>query len=229
MGQGIALGVGGGRDAWMTVVGVVGNHWNGGPYDPVPAMIYTPLRQFPWPLGTISAVVRTSVEPEALVGAVRRIVRRLNPDAALFQVTTMAHIVSDSTAGTRLLSRLLALFAALAMVLAVVGVYGVMSHLASRRTHEVGVRMALGASRGRVLAEMLHRGLVNSLAGVIVGSVCAMATTGGLQTYLIGVAVIDPWTYFVSALTIVGVALVASFLPAWRASRADPLIAIRNE
>ena len=229
VGQSIALGVGDGRDAWMTVVGVVGNHWNGGHSDPVPTTIYTPLRQFQWPLGTMSLVLRTSGEPEALAGAARRIARKLNPDAALYQVKTMMKVVSDSATSTRLLSRLLTLFAGLALILAVVGVYGVMSCLVSHRAHEVGVRMALGASRGRVLAQLLGRGLLNAVVGAIVGWGCAIMASRGLQEYVIGVPAIDLWTYLLSALTIVAVALLASFLPAWRASGADPLVALRNE
>jgi putative ABC transport system permease protein len=141
----------------------------------------------------------------------------------------MAKVVSDSAAGTRLLSRLLTLFAALALLLAVVGVYGVMSHLVSLRTHELGVRMALGAGRGQVLAEVLGRGMVNAGAGVAVGWVCAIAASDGLRNYLIGVPGIDLRTYVISALAIVAAALLAGFLPAWRASRADPLNALRNE
>ncbi|HLJ51456.1 MAG TPA: ABC transporter permease [Bryobacteraceae bacterium] len=229
VGKSIALGVGDGRDAWMTVVGVVGNHWNGDAYDPVPAMIFTPLRQFPWPLGTMSIVTRTSVESVSLVTAARRAVKKLDAGAALFQVKTMEKIISDSTASTRFLSQLLTVLAALALSLALVGVYGVMSYIVSRRTHEVGVKMALGASRGRVLLEMLSRGLVSSFLGAILGLVCAVVVSRGLRGYMIGVPVLDLGSYLTSAVAILGAALVASFVPAWRASRVDSLIAMRCE
>jgi ABC-type antimicrobial peptide transport system permease subunit len=173
--------------------------------------------------------MRTSAGPETLTEATRRIVRNADPNAALFDVKTLAKIVADSTGDTRLLARMLALFASIALALAVVGVYGVMSYLMSRRTHEVGVRIALGANRSQVLAALMGRGLVNSLAGALVGLGCAIVVSRGLRAYLIGVPAIDPWSYLGSALAIVSVALLASFVPAWRASRADPLIALRNE
>jgi putative ABC transport system permease protein len=229
VGESIALGVREGRGAWMTVVGVVGNHWNGGAHDPVPTLIYTPMRQFPRPLAAVSVVLRTPAGQEPLAAAARGAVRKLEPNAAVFEVKAMGKIVSDSAGGTRMLARMLALFAALALVLAVAGVYGVMAHLISRRTHEVGVRLALGANRRQVLAGLLGRGLANALAGAAVGLVCAAVVSGGLRAYLIGVRAIDPWTYLGSALAIVSVALLVSFAPAWRASRGDPLAALRSE
>jgi len=229
VGQHIALGVREGRDAWMTVIGVVGNHWNGASSDPVPTMIYTPLAQFPWPLSTMSLVARASGEPESISAAARRVVRQIDRDAALFDIKPMERVVSESTTGTRILSRLLALFASLAMILAVVGVYGVMSCQVSRRTHELGIRMALGARRGQVLGGVLGRALVDSLLGILAGMFCAMATSGGLRNYIVGVPATDPWTYTVSAAAILSVALAACFVPAWRASRADPLVALRSE
>lgn len=229
VGESIALGVGDGRDAWMTVVGVVGNHWNGGVHDPVPTMIYTPMRQFARPLAAISMVIRTSADPESDAAAARGIVRKLEPNAAVFEVKAMERIVADSVGSTRTLARMLTLFASLALVLAVVGVYGVMSYLISRCTHEVGVRMALGANRRQVLAGLLGRGLVNALAGAAAGLGCAVVVSSGLRAYLIGVRAIDPWTYLGSALAIVSVSLLASFVPAWRASRGDPLVALRSE
>ena len=174
-------------------------------------------------------VIRTSADPESDAAAARGIVRKLEPNAAVFEVKAMERIVADSVGSTRTLARMLTLFASLALVLAVVGVYGVMSYLISRCTHEVGVRMALGANRRQVLAGLLGRGLVNALAGAAAGLGCAVVVSSGLRAYLIGVRAIDPWTYLGSALAIVSVSLLASFVPAWRASRGDPLVALRSE
>ena len=229
VGKRIAYGTGSGREGWRTVVGVVGNVREAGAQSPVPAVIYSPLGHPVWTSTTMSLVLRTSVEPAAVTGMVRRGIRELDPDAAVFLVRTMDEVVADSAADTRLLSRLLTIFGAVALLLAAVGVYGVMSHQASRSTQEIGVRMALGASRSGVLRLVCWRGLQNALAGAVLGLGWATLTNGAMQHYVIGMNAIDAATYFAAALGTVAVALAASFLPAWRASRTDPAVALRNE
>ena len=214
---------------WMTIAGIVGDVRDRGVYRPASTVIYQPHTQSDWPWRGVSLVLRSHLEPAALTATMRRLVREKDPDAAVYLVKTMESVVSDSVAGTRLLSRLLTIFGALALVLAVVGVYGVMSHLVSQRTHEIGVRMALGASRGEVLRLVLGRGLRNALTGVLLGLGLTVMAGFAIRHFLIGIRVVDFWTYLTAASGIVAVALAASLAPAWRASRVDPLVALRDE
>jgi putative ABC transport system permease protein len=229
VGKRIACGTGSGREGWRTIVGVVGNVREAGAQSPIPAVIYSPLGHPVWTSTTMSLVLRTSVEPAAVTGMVRRGMRELSPDAAVFLVRTMDQVVADSAADTRLLSRLLAIFSAVAPVLAAVGVYGVMSHQVSQSTQEIGVRMALGANRSGMLGMVCRRGLQNALAGTVLGLGWATLTNGAIEHYVIGMKAIDAETYLAAALGTVAVALAASLLPAWRASRVDPAVALRNE
>ncbi|MBI5086763.1 MAG: ABC transporter permease, partial [Acidobacteria bacterium] len=214
---------------WLTVVGVVGDVRGSGVYRPSPTVIYVPYGQSEWPWQSTSLVVRSPLEPAALASTVRRLVREKDSDAALFMVKTMQSVVSDSVVRTKLLSQLLTIFGALALILAMVGVYGVMSHLVSQRTHEIGVRMALGASRGEVLRLVLARGLHNALLGTLLGLGGTLMASFAMRHFLIGIRVVDFWTYLAAASGIVAVVLAASTMPAWRASRVDPLNALRDE
>lgn len=192
-------------------------------------MIYEPHEQSNWPWTNVSVVVRSSLEPTTLTNAVTRMVRERDPNVAVFLVKTMDKVVAESVAGTRLLARLLTVFGALALLLAAAGVYCVMSHLVSQRTHEIGVRMALGAERGEVVRMVLARGLRNALVGAALGLGLTFMASAGLRAFVIGIHVIDVWTYLQAVAGIIAVAVVASCLPAFRASRVDPLIALRDE
>ncbi len=217
------------QGGWTAIVGVVGDIRDRGVYRPASTMLYVPHTQSGWPWRSASLVMRSHLEPAALGATVRRLVRERDPDAAVFLIKTMNSVVSDSAAGTRILSRLLTLFGALALALAVVGVYGVMSRLVSQRAHEIGVRMALGASRGAVLSLVLGRGLRNAAAGILLGLLGAASAGFAMRHFLIGIHVIDFWTYVTAASVIAAVSLAASCVPAWRASRLDPLITLRSE
>jgi putative ABC transport system permease protein len=229
LGSSIRFGPKGREGGWVTIVGVVGDIRDLGVYRPPPAMIYEPYAHSNFGWKTMSLVVRTTVEPELLIGTLRRLVWQEDPDASVFLVRTMEQVTSDSVAGTRLLSRLLSIFSALALVLALVGVYGVMSWLVSQRTHEIGVRMALGARRREILRLVLARGLRNALMGILLGLMLTVMLSAALRRFVIGIGVIDLGTYLIAATTIIAVALAASYLPAWRASRVDPLVALRDE
>jgi len=170
---------------------------------------------------TVSLVLRTTVEPEFLSQAVRRELAELDRDAAVFPVKTMEQVVYDSTTGTRLLSRLLTIFSALALVLALVGVYGVMSCLVTQRTHEFGVRMALGAGRGAILRLVLGDGLRQGLKGALPGISCAVGASQPLGQFVIGMSPLHVATCAAAAL-VLAIALAASLVAAHRASRADP-------
>jgi len=229
VGRSIRYGLKTGEGELTTIVGIVGDIRERGVYRPAPTVVYLPYGQADWPQKFMSLVVRASVQPETLAGTVRGLVRKRDPDAALFLVKTMEQVVSESVAGTRLLSRLLTSFSLLALVLAVVGVYGVMSYLVSQRTHEIGVRMALGAGRREVVRMVLVRGLRTALAGTAWGLLCAFTLSAALRRFVIGIGAIDFWTYLSAVLGILAVVVAASGWPAWRAARVDPLLALHNE
>jgi putative ABC transport system permease protein len=160
---------------------------------------------------------------------VRHEIRTLNKDLPVFDVKTMRERLRDSTARMRFSATLLGAFAAIALILAAVGIYGVMSYAVTQRTREIGIRVALGAAPGDVLALVIQRGLALTLAGIGIGLVAALASTRVLQTLLYEVKPGDPATYAIYAVALTGVALLASFVPARRATQVDPLIALRTE
>jgi len=178
---------------------------------------------------SLDLVVRTQVPPAAMASAVRRVVRGLDPEAMVAGTRTMDDILSDSVAPRRFTVSLLATFAALALVLAVVGLYGVAAYSVAQRRHEIGIRMALGAQRGSVLRLVLGRGMAATLAGVVIGVVGALALTKLLAGMLFGITPRDPATFAACGLLVAGVALVATWLPARRAARIDPWEALRHE
>jgi len=173
--------------------------------------------------------VRTRVEPAALAGAIRHAVMAVDKDQPLFHIQTMQQVVSDSVAGRRFQMVLLALFASVALMLAAVGIYGLMSYSVSQRTHEIGIRMALGAKREGVLRLVLRQALLLAAAGVALGIGGALTLTRFLSSLLFGVSSKDPLTFVAVSLLLAGVATSASFIPAWRAARVDPMVALRHE
>jgi putative ABC transport system permease protein len=231
LGQWIAWGTEPKPESWMQIVGIAGNVRHVSPFRPPLTAIYMPVKpggpEFAWP--AMSLVVRSPLTPDSLARAIREEVRSLDPGTALYLVKTMSGVVSDSTAGTRFLARLLSLFSMLAVVLALVGVYGVMSYLVSQRTHEIGVRIAFGAGSAGILHLVLARALRTALIGAAVGTMGSVTLLVIARHYLLGVDLGYLWTYGVAAAGIVTVALAASMAPAWRASRVDPLDALRDE
>jgi predicted permease len=200
----------------------------------VPAQFYTnfnqiPLQSLPGSVRRINLLTRTEVEPLSLASAVRGQVAALNKDQAVFNVRTMEEIVAQSVAPRRFSMLLLAVFAAVALVLASVGIYGVMSYVVAQRTHEIGIRMALGA-RGRDVSWMvIGMGMKLALAGVALGLVCALAMTRVMETLLFGVGATDPLTFVAITLMLTCVASLACFVPARRATMVDPIIALRHQ
>jgi putative ABC transport system permease protein len=212
---------------WRTVVGVVADvRRKGLDIESEPAF-YVPYAQFPLPFMTLT--VRTTGDPAASVSAVRREIAALDPDQAVFGVATMESLVNDSMGVRRFATFLLGLFAAVALALAAIGIYGVISYGVSQRTHEIGVRMALGAQSGDVVRLVVGQGLGLSVAGVVVGLGLAYAMTRLLSGLLFGVSATDPTTFAATAGLLVAVAIVASAVPAWRAARVDPTRALRGE
>jgi len=174
-------------------------------------------------------VVRTSSEPSSLIASVRSAIQSVDPDQPLFSVRTMETIVSASMAQKRFATFLLGIFAIVAMLLASIGIYGVMSYSVSQRTHEIGIRMALGASAQDVLRLVVGRGMLLAVIGVALGLVAAFWATRAMSSLLFGVTTTDTMTFVLIPIALAAVASVASYLPARRATRVDPMSALRNE
>ena len=217
----------GGPPVWRQVIGVVGNVRQDGLVEAARPEVYAPLLQSPVPYMVLA--VRTRVEPAALAGAIRHAVMAVDKDQPLFHIQTMQQVVSDSVAGRRFQMVLLALFASVALMLAAVGIYGLMSYSVSQRTHEIGIRMALGAKREGVLRLVLRQALLLAATGVALGIGGALILTRFLSSLLFGVSSKDPLTFVAVSLLLAGVATSASFIPAWRAARVDPMVALRHE
>jgi putative ABC transport system permease protein len=191
-----------------------------------PAM-YMPHLQAP--SSGLTVLVRTSGEPLQLAAAVRNEVRAIDKDVPVTHVQTMERVLGASVAQPRFSMLLVGLFAALALVLSAVGIYGVMAYSVSRRAHEIGVRMALGAGANQVLKLVLRDGMLLALAGIAVGLVGALALTRLMASLLFGISAKDPFTFAAVAVLLAAVAFIACYIPARRATKVDPLVALRSE
>jgi ABC-type antimicrobial peptide transport system permease subunit len=174
-------------------------------------------------------LVRTVGDPVALAAALRHEVRAVDPQLPLFELQTMEATYRSSVWEQRLYSTMFGSFAAVALLLAAVGLYGVMSYMVTLRTHELGVRMALGAQRRDMLVLVIRRGLRDAALGVAIGLAGAFAVTGTLKNFLYGVTTTDPWSFTGIPLLLALVAVLASWVPAGRATRVDPMLAMRAE
>ncbi len=225
-------------DTQPEIVGVVGHveHWGLGSRQNqnLQAQLYLPVWQVPdrfWPLLANGSgyVVRTAANSGDIAGAIRQGAEKVVSSAVLYDVRPMGEIVARSISTQRLTMFLLSIFSALALVLSAVGIYGVISYLTGQRTHEIGVRVALGASRNDVLRMVLGQGLKITLIGVAIGLAAAFGLTRLITTLIYGVGTTDPLTFGSVALLLSGVALFACYLPARRAMRVDPMVALRYE
>jgi putative ABC transport system permease protein len=177
----------------------------------------------------MTVVVRSSVVPNQMVAAAREQVRTIDSEQPIFAVRTLEEIRSDSIAPERLNLTLLGIFAAVALALALVGIYGVMSYAVSQRIHEIGVRMALGAQPRDVLKLVVRQGMKLALIGVAIGLVAAFAMLRLMERLLFGVKAADPLTFTMVALLLIAVAILACYIPARRATKVDPMVALRVE
>jgi putative ABC transport system permease protein len=212
---------------WRTIIGIVRDvHQKALDEAPYPQM-YAPYAQSP--RASMTLVARTSSDPSAIVPAIRNELAALDKDQPLYNVRTMEQVMSESIARQRFSMLLIAVFAGVGLVLASVGIYGVMSYAVAQRTHEIGVRMALGASAGDVLKMVVRQGMVMALIGTGLGLIAAFLLSRVIASLLFDVSATDPLTYLLISALLIGVALLACLIPARRATRVDPMVALRYE
>ncbi len=211
----------------FTIIGVVGDvRYIGMDRQPVP-VVFTSTEQFP--ASALTLAVRTRIAPESLTDPIRREVQNLDSEQPIYHVATMEQRVADSVVPQRFDASLLGLFAAVALLLAIIGIYGVMSYWVAQRTHEIGVRIALGAQPGQVLRLVLARAAWLTLGGLTVGLLGAFVLAHFLSGLLFGIRPIDPLTLLTVSAVLAGIAVVASWQPARRAAGVDPMVALRYE
>lgn len=205
----------------MEVVGVVGHVHHEELADEGPEQVYLPFRRFS--AGRMTYVVHAAGEPSRWAGAVRRTVRELDPLLPVVNLRGLDAYVADATSPLRFPLVLMAIFGAVAVVLAAVGLYGTLSYLVANRSREIGIRMAVGARTGEILRLVLRQGLAVSAVGVLVGIGAALGLTRFLEALLFRVSATDPWTFAVIAAGLLAVASLACLIPARRAALLDPV------
>jgi putative ABC transport system permease protein len=219
-----------GRDHWVTVVGVVGDVKQRSLAEAIHPALYRPHAQFDrYPRSALTVLVRTRSNPQRVVAAVRSQVWAVDHDVPIGKIETMESAIYDSIGGPRLVMRLLAAFANLALILGAMSLYGIVSYSVSRRVREIGLRMALGARRSDVLGLVVGQAMKLVLLGLLAGLAAALGLTRLLQSQLFEVGAGDPVTFCTATLLLLAVALLASALPAYRAAQADPLRALQHE
>jgi putative ABC transport system permease protein len=232
IGKRFKIGMPNGPNPWLTIVGVVADVRQMGADEPVKAEMYLPYKQaaaFATFFAPRDLVVRTAGNPTSLVSSVRQAVHEIDPYQPLANIRTMSEVLSRETAQRRIGMILLTSFAGLALLLAALGIYGVLAYFVVQHTPEIGVRMALGAQRGDVLRLVIGKGMRLALAGVGVGLAGAYALTRLMRSLLFEVKATDPLTFGLLALLLTLVAFVACYIPARRATKVDPMVALRYE
>ncbi len=209
------------------IIGIVRNNKHKSLDSEVEPMAFWPHAELVYSQMTI--VIRTRGDSTAIAAAARNVIRQIDPDQPIGQVATLDVLMAKSVARTRFNSTLLAIFSIVALIMAAVGIYGVMSYSVLQRTHEIGVRMALGAQRADVLRLMLKQGLILAIVGVAVGLAAALGLTRIIATLLFEVPATDKLTFAAVSMGLFAVTVFASYIPAWRATRVDPLVALRYE
>ena len=213
---------------WSTIVGIVAHVKNSDlAGDTVKGRYYYPMYQQPF--RNASLVVRAGGDPGAAAGAIQAAVSAVDPSEPISQLRTMSGMVASSLAPRRFVVAMLAIFAAIALLMAVIGLYGVISYSVAQRAQEFGVRMALGARRGEILAMVIRQGLWLTGSGALIGLAAALAFSRLLRSQLFQVSPFDPLTFGITALVLIAAGLLACFIPAQRATRVDPMVALRYE
>ena len=191
--------------------------------------VYLPYTQAEWGVGAMHFEVRSAGDPLALTSAVRAAIREIDPNLALAEVTTQTQMMAEALTQERLLAKLCTFFGGLALALAAIGLYGLMAYSVTRRTHEIGIRMALGAHRRQILYMVLQQSVVLVAVGTVVGLLAAIATTRLIRSELYGLGPTDPLTLALAALFMLAVGAFSTYLPALRATKVDPMVALRYE
>jgi len=212
---------------WITIVGVVADEQQDALEKAAQPQVYSPIRQ--QMQNPMTFVVRSALDPASAIAAARREVQGVDRDLALTSVTTLEQLVSDAIGDHRFRTTLLSSFAAVALFLAALGIYGVLAYTVAQRTRELGIRLALGAKRHELFAMVVRQGMRPVLAGGILGIAGAFASSAVVTSLLYGVAAVDPATYAVAVAILIAVAMVACAMPARRAMRVDPMVALRDE
>jgi putative ABC transport system permease protein len=212
---------------WITIVGVAGDTKLYGLANPARLEVYLPFRQDA--SGHMTLIVKSGMEPAALTSAIRSAIASIDKDQPVSDIATMHQLVNDSVSTRRITLILLGVFGALALVLGAIGIYGVLAYSVAQRTHEIGIRMALGARRGDVVRMILAQGAKIAGAGVFIGILASFGLTRLMANLLFSVSPADPATFAAVAIVLVLVALLASYVPARRTLRVDPMIALRHE
>jgi putative ABC transport system permease protein len=212
---------------WITVVGVVGDTKMYGLANPSRLEVYSPMQQDVE--SEMDLLVKSQLDPSALTSEIRGVVAGVDKDQSIYAIATMNKVISDGVSTPRLTLVLLGLFSALALILASIGVYGLISYSVAQRTHEIGVRMALGAQPADILRMVLGQGGRIAFGGIVIGMVAAFALTRLMSGLLFSVSAGDPATFAAVAALLALVAIVACYIPARRAMRVDPMVALRYE
>jgi putative ABC transport system permease protein len=215
------------RNEPCEIIGVVGDVKSQALDVDTRSMVYWPHAELPY--SALTLVVRSNTDPAAVTSAIQREVRALDKNQPISEMHSMKELLADSISRSRFATTLLSIFAAIAVILATIGIYGVMAYAVTQRTNEIGIRIALGASRREVLTLILRRGLAMTTIGVATGLLGSLAITRVLSNLLFGVSATDPITFVGVAMGLIAVAIVATCIPALRATRIDPLVALRYE
>ena len=225
----LSAAIGVGDDSWYTVIGVAKDVKQGGVEKETGTEVYVSLDQLAMAAPTMNVVLRTTLPPAGLLQTLQRLVQDVDPAVPIVRLREMDAVFTESIRRPRLLAQLLGAFAMLALLLAAVGTYGVLSYMVTERRREIGVRLALGASRSSVVGLVMKQGLQATVIGVIVGVAGAFAVNRMMASLLFGVQPTDTATIAGVIATISTVAAVACWLPGWRASRLDPNVVLRAD